>query len=140
MNTDDMFAYASKRKLRFDTTKGQISTEDLWDLELTNSRPNQSSLDSIAIALNKQIKDTGEVTSFVTNVTSENKELKTKFAIVLHIIEQKKIAADRIAAANNTRQRNQRIMELIEQKKDGELAQKSVEELTALLAVPATLE
>jgi len=140
MNTDDMFAYASKRKLRFDTTKGQISTEDLWDLELTNSRPNQSSLDSIAIALNKQIKDTGEVTSFVTNVTSENKELKTKFAIVLHIIEQKKIAADRIAAANNTRQRNQRIMELIEQKKDGDLAQKSVEELTALLAVPVTLE
>ena len=48
-----MFERAAKRKLRFTSSKGSLSVEDLYDLSLT-------SLDSIAKGVNRQLKAEAE--------------------------------------------------------------------------------
>lgn len=134
MNIENLFIYASKQKLRFESNKGQLSVEDLWDLELVSNRPNQSTLDSIAIQLSKELESTKGVTSFVTtSPTKNNKQLQAKFDIVLYIIEQKKQDDIRNANIKLAKEKNKKILEIIQEKQDGELKSKSVEELLQLM-------
>lgn len=131
----EMFAFATRKKFRFDTCKGQVTVEDLWDLPLTstNGRPN---LDDIAKELYKKMKDENEM-SFVKPTSQVNKEfniIKAKFDIVKHIIDVKLAEAEAAKKAKEIKARNQRILELIAQKEDEALASKSKEELLAMLA------
>lgn len=130
-----MFAFATRKKFRFDTCKGQVTVEDLWDLPLTatNGRPN---LDDIAKELYKKMKDENEM-SFVKPTSQVNKEfniIKAKFDIVKYIIDVKLAEAEAAKKAKETKARNQRILGLIAQKEDEALASKSKEELLAMLA------
>lgn len=131
--SQDIFALATRRKLTFATPAGLLTTQDLWDLPLISSKVNVPCLDNIAMTVAKQIKDTGEITSFVTKSTSANTELNLKLDVVKYIIAEKVADQDTANKATETRQRNDRIRELIATKKDGELATKSIEELQKLL-------
>lgn len=130
------FAVATRKKFRFETSKGQLTVEDLWDLPLTSDtgRPN---LDDIAKGLYKEIKEGDEV-SFVTSSNIVNTAAfnvtKVKFDIVKEIIDVKLAEADVAKKAKATREKNQRILELIAQKDDEALASKSREELLAMLS------
>jgi hypothetical protein len=131
----EMFAFATKKKIRFETSKGLLSVEDLWDLPLTsdNGRPN---LDDIAKGIYKAMKE-GEEVSFVKSNAASNAAfnvLKTKFDIVKHIIDVKLAEAEAAKKAKEIKARNQRILGLIAQKEDEALASKSKEELLAMLA------
>lgn len=131
----EMFAIAARKKLRFDTVKGQITAEDLWDLPLTSDtgRPN---LDDIAKKLHKALKDDKDmsfVTSTVANTAAFN-TLKTKFDIVKFVIDVKLEEAEKAKKVRANKEKNQRIMELIAQRADAELAAKPTEELMAMLA------
>lgn len=127
----DMFEQAVRRKLRFETSKGALSVEDLFDLPLTSStgKPN---LDALAVGLNKEANDSSAI-SFVDEVATANEEAKLKFDIVLHVIAvkkaERKAAADRAANAEKRR----RILELIAAKDDEALAAKSKDELLAMV-------
>lgn len=131
----EMFAFATKKKIRFETSKGLLSVEELWDLPLTsdNGRPN---LDDIAKGIYKAMKE-GEEVSFVKSNAASNAAfnvLKTKFDIVKYIIDVKLAEAEAAKKAKETKARNQRILGLIAQKEDEALASKSKEELLAMLA------
>ena len=76
-----MFEKASRIKLRFATTKGLLSVEDLWDLSL-------QSLDSIAKGVNKQVKESQEE-SFITTRSKSNTELELSLEILKHVIKVK---------------------------------------------------
>ena len=54
----NLFEVAARKKYRFDSQKGLLSVEELWDLPLQSTK--SVSLDSIAIALNKEIKALGK--------------------------------------------------------------------------------
>lgn len=129
----EMFALAAKKKLRFTTSKGDISVEDLWDLPLTaeGSRPN---LDDIAKKLYKELKS-GEEISFVAPKAAESKlaQVQVKFDIVKYVIDVRLAEAEAAKKAKDTRAKNQRILELLAQKDDAELAAKSREELMEML-------
>ncbi len=131
----EMFAFATKKKIRFETSKGLLSVEELWDLPLTsdNGRPN---LDDIAKGIYKAMKE-GEEVSFVKSNAASNAAfnvLKTKFDIVKYIIDVKLAEAEAAKKAKEIKARNQRILGLIAQKEDEALASKSKEELLAMLA------
>ena len=89
-----IFEKASKQQLRFQSTKGNLSTEELWDLSL-------QSLDSLAKGVNKLLKEANEE-SFISTKTKSNTELELKLDILKHIIadkiadqEAKKVKAER---------------------------------------------
>ncbi len=81
-----LFEKATKAKFRFDTVKGLVSTEDLWDIPLSSR--NGFDLDAIAIQLDKKITEAPK-TSFVKTVTTANQELLDKLEVVKHIIDYK---------------------------------------------------
>lgn len=81
-----IFEQASRLKLRFETTKGFLSTEDLWDLSLV-------SLDSIYRVINKKLKEETEE-SLITTRSKSNKELDLKVEILKHIVKVKQEEAE----------------------------------------------
>jgi len=128
----DIFVAASRNKFRFETTSGSLTVEDLWDLPLSDSR--KTNLDNIARALNKEIKETESVESFVKPVSASSSETKAKFDLVLYIIKVKIEERDAAKARADKEATRQKIMGLIDRKKDEALAGKSAEELQALLS------
>lgn len=127
---NNIFETAARNKVRFETSKGLLSIEDLFDLPLTSQKG--PSLDEVAKGIYRQLKESDEI-SFVDANTASNNALNMKFDLVKRVIEIKKDEAAVALQARDRRARNARIMELMEQKKDEQLAGKSLEELQALL-------
>lgn len=124
----NIFQRASKQKLRYQTSLGTLSVEDLWDLPLTGG---SISLDDIAKHYNKLIKESDEE-SFVKE-SKADPSIKLRFDIVIAVIESKisdKEKAEKIALK---REKKQKILEIMSRKKDEELEGKSYDELEALL-------
>lgn len=133
MEANELFVVATREKYRFDTPQGQLTAEDLFDLPLQTTRAGRASLDDIAIALNKQIKDVGTV-SFVDDAPVGNAEREAKLAIVVFVIEFKKAEkkAKETKAANA--EKKQQILAIMAGKETEVLSGKSMEELQTLLA------
>ena len=70
-----LFEKANKLKVRFETNKGNVTTEDLWDMPLVSTTG--FSLDAIAISLNRKLKETEEE-SFVAKRSKSNTLLELK--------------------------------------------------------------
>lgn len=134
METSTMFESASRLKLRFDSPRGAITVEDLWDLPLSAPTANRASLDAIAMGLQRDLRDTAEITSFVspTKVDAGRAGLELMLEIVKYIIGVRLAERDEKQAAENRREKKARILELIATKQDAALGEKSVEELLAL--------
>lgn len=134
---DDLFQKASRLKLRFDSPRGFLSVEDLWDLPLTskNASANVPNLDDVAKSLDRELRATAEEKSFVEpTVTGRNVELQLGFDLVKHVIDVR--VAERNAAADSAKKREtkQKLLSLIAEKQDEALRGKSLEDLEALVA------
>lgn len=121
----DLFKMASRKKYRFNY-KGVISVEDLWDLSVEE-------LDSIYKKLKAQQKNNNEE-SLLQSVTKEDKELANKIDIIKTIVVDKLAAKERALKAAEKKAQNQRILEILADKKDAALKEKSIEELQAMIS------
>jgi len=126
----EKFEKASRLKLRFETAKGSLATEDLWDLPL---RGNGTSLNSLAKNLNRKIKDEGEE-DFVSPSTRANEVLGLQFDLVKHVIEIRLAEADAAAQARERKEKKQKLLEILGRKQDAALEQAPVEDLEKMLA------
>jgi hypothetical protein len=127
-----MFDVATRKKLRFDTTVGALSVEDLWDLPLTSAR--KPSLDAIALDLHMQLKGNADVVSFVDETAKADPVVQLKFDIVKHIIDvRKKENADALAARDRARTKEQ-LLAALERRQSTNLENMSEEELRKRLA------
>lgn len=121
----DIFKNATKKKYRWNF-RGVCTVEDLWDLSVEN-------LDIIYKALKKQQKEAdGE--SLLTTVSKEDKVLAEKIEIIKAIVTDKLNAAEKAKNAAKKRRENQRILEIMADKQDAALRDKTLEELQAMLA------
>ena len=122
----NLFEYAAKEKLRFPYSKGNISTEDLFDL-------NVEELDKIYRNLRKQTKDREEE-SLLASKTKEDTKIEVMTEIVKYVVSYKQDLTDRAKARREKRERDKRILEILAEKEDNDLKSKSPEELRAMLA------
>ena len=120
------FETATRRKLRFQTTKGNLSIEDLWDVPLTV-------LDEAYKGLSRQIRDV-EDDSLLAKRDSGVEEATIKRDLVKHVVEVRQAEATEKRSREARRAQAARVRELIAQKQDEALSGKSTEELAALLA------
>ncbi len=124
-----MFEQAARLKLRFDSPKGLLTTEDLWDLPLTSAR--SANLNDLAKGLSRELKDTAEE-DFV-HPAKTNDVLKLKFDVVKHVIDVRLAENEAVRLSADRREKKDRLLELIARKQDESLAAKSVEELQAMV-------
>jgi hypothetical protein len=127
----DIFEQAARKKLRFASSVGDLTAEQLWDLPLTHkSRP---SLNELAIATAKELRDLGDF-SFVDVKPDPRKDVLTlQLAIQKRVIEVKMAEAALAQEASKRAERKQKILEALEKLEGNELAAKSRDELLAEL-------
>lgn len=120
----NMFAYATRNKVRF-PYKGLISTEDLWDLSVTE-------LDKIFKTLNAQAKQSQEE-SLLESKNDGDELLENQIEIVKHIVSVKlREQKAREREADKAAQR-QKIMAIIAKKQDESLENASLDDLQTML-------
>ena len=127
----EIFEQGSRLKLRFDTPKGMLTVEDLWDLPLSSTvgRPN---LDDVARGLHRQLKDTAEE-SFVSRPVQTDAAVQLAFEIVKRVIEVRLTETEAARSKAENKAKKQRLLELIAHKQDEALGAKSVEELQGMV-------
>ena len=83
----NIFEQASKDKLRFQTVKGNLTVEQLWDLPLDKGEVNLYQL-ATELLVDTQNKPE-QALSFFKKTTSKNELAQLKFDIVKHIVTTK---------------------------------------------------
>jgi hypothetical protein len=120
-----MFEKAAKMKLRFPSSRGNLTVEDLWDFTLKD-------LNSIAKGLNKKIKSMDEE-DFLEDISKEDGVIKLKFDIVLHVLNTKKEENKIKRDITVKKEKKEKILSIIEKKQDASLENMSEEELKKAL-------
>lgn len=122
----NIFEKASRIKLRFDIN-GNVSTEQLWNVSM-------SSLTDYEQFLTETVEGYGKATRRSRKAKTTAQELnELRLAIVTHILDVREAEQIEAEQAASNKAHNQKILELIQSKKENELAGKSIEELEALL-------
>jgi hypothetical protein len=121
-----MYKKALRTKLRFSTTKGKLTTEDLFDLNLTD-------LNNLAIALDKKLSETPRK-SFISDIAPDTQEDELRFNIVKDIITLKLVERDTARNAKEKAAEKEQLLEILHRKKNENLEKLSVEEIEAKLA------
>ena len=121
-----IFERAIKEKVRFSTTKGGITTEDLYELSLP-------SLDVLAKGVNKQLKEENEE-SFISTKTKSNTLLELKLDILKHVIADKKAEAEAKKLKAERSQELEMLNSLLTKIKSKELDNLSSEEVLKRIA------
>lgn len=121
----NMWLEALQKRLRFEF-KGLISTEDLFDLDM-------SSLDVIYQKLSKELREiSGD--SLLDNKKADDIALaQLKLDVVRHVFDIKKAEAAALRQKIANIEEKQRIMHIINEKENAELANLSIDELKAKL-------
>ena len=123
----NIFEQATRRAIRFESTKGDLSVEQLWDLPLQSR--NQFDLDTIAKTVNRQLNDVTEE-SFVSVRENPAKEtLSLKLELVKHIISVKLQEAEEARNRANKASEKEKLLRLLDEKQNEALRALTPEEI-----------
>ena len=121
-----MYKKASRLKLRVQTKYGPLAVEQLWDLKLGD-------LAVIIKGLHEELKKSNaqdEELAFLEGpVDKKDEELKLRYDIVKDIYLTKQGESKEAVQLQEKKKEANRLLELIQKKKDAELENLSVEEL-----------
>lgn len=129
----NIFERATRGKLRFISSVGELTTEQLWDLPLT-AKGDRPDLDKMARAVFGELKGLEEG-SFVTLTPDPRKsDLELRLEILKHVIDAKlttKAAAEK-AAENAERKRI--LLAALDRRKEADLAGMTEDQLKEEIA------
>ena len=121
-----MYKQASQLKLRFSTSVGMLSVEQLWDLS-------QNNLSNLIKSVKKVLKknDDDEL-SFLEDTKIVDVENQLRFDILKDVYLSKKKESEELRSAADIKAHNQKIDSLIAEKQEGKLREMSIEDLEKL--------
>ncbi len=131
--TTNIFEQATRDKVRFSSRAGELTVEDVWTLPLATTNALRVSLDTLALGLHTELEHT--MISFV----SPKKEagdtlLQLKLDIVKHIIQVRLAELETAAKARDTREKRDKLLEIIGNKEAEALTNLSLDELRTMVA------
>jgi len=120
-----MYKEALMTGMRVQTPKGNLSTEQLFSLNITE-------LNDLAVSLDEAYeKSKGK--SFLETRTTKDKGIKLQFDIVLDILRTKLEASSEATRIKEAKENNAKILAIIEKKTGEAMEEKSIAELKKLL-------
>lgn len=122
-----IFEKAVRNKLRFESSKGWLTVEDLWDLSL-------NSLDTVAKKVNKQLRDSHEESFLTAAKPSSNKTLELQLEILKHVIQVKEEEDKKRKTRAEKQAQLTQLRELAALKAGEALAAQSLEDLQKMIA------
>jgi hypothetical protein len=129
---NDLFVTASRQAWRFPSTRGELTTEQLWSMPLLAK--NGFDLNSVARGLNQEVKDLGEESFVETRSNPARSTAEGKLELVKSIIavrqEENRLAEQRAQRAVE----RARILDALAARENEELTKASKDELLARLA------
>lgn len=125
--TTNYFEYATRQKIRFQSTRGELTVEQLWDVPLRSR--DDFNLNVVAKTANKAFKDISEESFVETTRTVAHTRLEAALEIVKYVIETKlnEEAAAKKRADNATEK--SKLLKILAEKQDGQLSELSEKEL-----------
>lgn len=127
------FEKATRLNFTFDSPKGVLQVQDLWNLPLT-SGTGKACLEDIAQGLNQQLKESNETSFFSKPPSAGIEVVQEKLEIVKHIGAVRIAENEKAATARVNAEKKQKILEIIARKQDDSLAGASLEELQKMAA------
>lgn len=128
---EQLFITATRNKYRYPSTKGLLTTEDLWTLPLTSAR--NVCLEEVAQTLNSELESTPKK-SFVTKSTPKSAKLQAQLDIVVFIINTKLAEAERAETSKVTASKKEMLTAILTKKKDAAYENMTEAEIVAELA------
>lgn len=132
MSEDNLFMRASRKAWRFPSSRGDLTVEQLWHMPLLAK--NNFDLNTVAIALNQEVKALGEENFVDVNVNMDRTEAAARLALVKQVISirqaEQKVAEQRVQRADQRR----KILDVLERRDQEELTTASREDLLKKLA------
>lgn len=129
----NIFERASRCALRFDSAIGELTTEQLWQLQLTR-KGDAVDLDKLARATYQELKGKEEVSFVNVKPDPRKEELELKLEILKHVIETKVASAQAAEKAHENAERKRKLLAALSAKEDAALTSMSREEIEAEIA------
>lgn len=128
----NIFEYATRHKLRFGSVRGDLTTEQLWDLPLRSK--DNFDLDAVAKATNAKLKALTEESFVSTEKTPASTKVEVALEVVKTIIASKLAdeAAAKKKAANKVEKK--RLLGILAEKQTGALSALTEAELQKRIA------
>lgn len=123
---EQQLEYALRKHLRWPTSRGVITVEELWDLPLS-SKTNVD-LDNVAKTVNKELKESAEE-SFVTPSSTKNTELQVKLDIVKYVIKTKLDDNAKALESAKKKARKELLLQARENKQQQDLMNMSLDQI-----------
>lgn len=132
MTIANIFEYTTRNKLRFASTKGELTIEQLWDVPLRSA--DGFNLNAVAKAANEAVKAVNEENFVESTRTTAHVRVETVLEVVKHVINAK--LADEAAAKKrvDNRLKREKLLTALAEKQDGKLSEMSERELKRQIA------
>lgn len=132
MSNTNVFEYATRNKLRFVSSRGELATEQLWDVPLRSR--DDFNLNHIAKHVNRALKDATEESFVETTRTAVSTRLEMALEVVKHVIDVKlsEEAAAKKRAENKIEK--EKLLAILAEKQDGKLSELTEKELQRRIA------
>lgn len=127
-----MFEYAVRNKLRFQSTRGELSVEQLWDVPLRSR--DDFNLDQVAKTANKAFKAITEESFVEQAKTAEHTRREMALDVVKHVIQTKLDEEAAAAKRAENRVEKQKLLDILAEKQAGKLSELSERELQKRIA------
>lgn len=129
----NIFERAARNQLRFPSSVGDLTTEQLWCVPLT-AKGEKVDLDKLARAAHRELKERDEVSFVDTKPDPRKTELELQLEILKHVIASK--MADKAAAekAAQTAERKRKLLAALASKEDADLGNMTREQIQQEIA------
>ena len=127
-----IFEYASRTKLRFTSSRGALTVEQLWDVPLRSS--DDFNLNAVAKTANEAVKAVNEENFVETSRTPAHTRVETALEIVKHVIDVKLGEESAAKKRVENKAKREKLLKALSEKQDGKLSEMSERELKKQIA------
>lgn len=129
---NNIFEYVTRNKLRFESSRGQLSVEHLWDVPLRSR--DGFDLNTIAKAASKAFKDITEENFVEIAKTAEHIRREAVLEVIKYVIDTK-LAEEKATASRAAKKlEREQLLKILAEKQVGKLSELSEKEIQKRIA------